>query len=432
MADDSFEAIVVGAGPAGSAAAYTLAAAGLEVLMVERGINPGDKSMSGGRIYAYSLARLWPAYADSAPLERRITRETISLVDGDSMVDFSVCSPDFLAQDRISYTVLRQEFDAWAARQAENAGASLIAPVNADGFYRQNGRLAGITAGGENVKGKVIVLAEGANGLLAQEAGLRREFTPRQAAVGFKEIIKMPAEIIQERFNLLPGQGAARLLAGSLTGGLPASGAFIYTNKDSLSLGMVISLKSAMTGPEPVHRLLERFKNHPAIRPLLQGGETVEYSAHLVPEASYYTLKPTLAGDNILLAGDAAGMVINHGYTVRGMDLALLAGQAAGLAILQCRGDYRAKTLLPAYEGQLRRAGVLGHLKAARHMPAFLENPRITGDYPALAVNLAKDIFSFDGSPPRPLFRGKLWPRLRGIGVPALLKDAWLALRALG
>jgi electron transfer flavoprotein-quinone oxidoreductase len=280
--------------------------------------------------------------------------------------------------------------------------------------------------------GKVIVLAEGANGLLAQEAGLRREFTPRQAAVGFKEIIKMPAEIIQERFDLLPGQGAARLLAGSLTGGLPASGSFLYTNKDSLSLGMVISLNSAMTSPLPVHQLLERFKNHPAINPLLEGGETVEYSAHLVPETNYCTLKPTLSKDNILLAGDAAGMVINHGYTVRGMDLALLAGRAAGMAVLQCQGDYRAETLRPAYKEQLRRAGVLRQLQAARHMPAFLENPRLTWDYPALAVDLAKDIFSFDGAPPRPLLRGKLWPRLRKTGMCRLLRDAWRAMRAFG
>jgi electron transfer flavoprotein-quinone oxidoreductase len=389
--------------------------------------------MSGGRIYGYSLQRVWPDYAAHAPLQRPIARETVSLVDGDSMLDFNLTSQDLLSQDKISYSILRQEFDAWAARQAVQAGAQLIAPIKVDEFYRQNGRLAGIMAGGESVAGKVIILAEGVNGILARQAGLRPEFTPSEVALGFKEIIKMPAPIIEQRFNLAPGQGAARLLAGSLTQGLPGSGGFLYTNQDSLSLGMVFSLDGAGSSPVPVHELLENVKNHPAINSLLEGGETVEYSAHLVPEAgSYARKKPLLGADNILLAGDVAGMVINYGYTVRGMDLALLAGQAAGRAILSCRGNYNAASLLPAYERELSQAGVLGQLKAARHLPKLLRNPRLTGAYPALAVDFVKDMFSFDGASFRPLLTGRLWPRLRKIGILNLLKDAWLIKKALG
>jgi electron transfer flavoprotein-quinone oxidoreductase len=430
MSEDSFEAIVVGAGPAGSAAAYTLARAGMKVLLAERAGTPGSKSMSGGRIYAYSLERIWPGYAGSAPLERRITRETISLVDGDSMLDLDFHSPDLLAAP--SYTVLRREFDAWCAGQAGQAGAQLITPIKVDGFYRREGRLAGIMAGGESLAGQVVILAEGVNGILARQAGVRqRELGPEDAALGFKEIIKLPAPLIEQRFNLAPGQGAARLLAGSLTRGLPASGGFLYTNRDSLSLGLVVSLDSARFSPVPLPEMLENFKNHPLISSLLEGGETVEYSAHLVPESGYYGLKPALGGDNILLAGDGAGMVINHGYTVQGMDLALLSGQAAARAVLSCRGNYGAASLLPAYKRELRLNGVLGRLRAARHMPAFLRNPRLTAAYPALAIDFCRDLFSFSGNPPRPLFSGRLWPGLRRIGLLNLLKDARLAGKAL-
>ena len=426
MADDSFDAIVVGAGLAGSAAAYTMAQAGREVLLVERATAPGAKSMSGGRIYAYSLAKLWPDFAQSAPLQRKVVRETVSMVQGRNLADFSLFAPDTDGNE--SYTVLRQEFDNWAAGQAVRAGANLICSISADSLFIKNNQVAGIMAGGESVEAKVVILAEGANGILARAAGLRAEYTPQQVAIGFKEIIELPEEIINQRFNLQTGQGAARLMAGSMTDSLATSGAFLYTNKNSLSLGMVISVASAARSRVPVHELLENFKCHPAIAPLLQGGKTVEYSAHMVPEG--WDRKIQLCADNLMLAGDVASMVINHGFTVRGMDLALLAGQAAGRAVLACNGRYDAKTLGAAYQRSLTENNVITQLKAYRHMPEFLANPRLTRDYPKLAVDIFKDVFRFDNSPPRRLM-GKILPRLLKVGPLNLLKDAWSARRAL-
>jgi electron transfer flavoprotein-quinone oxidoreductase len=347
------------------------------------------------------------------------------------MLDFSFSSPELLQAP--SYTVLRREFDAWCADRAVQAGAQLITPIKVDELYYRQGCPAGIVAGGESLAAQVIILCEGVNGILAAQAGLTQTPAPSEVALGFKEIIKLPAELIEQRFNLAPGQGAARLLAG-LPLGLPASGGFLYTNQNSLSLGLVVSLESALASPEPLPDLLENFKNHPAISPLLAGGETVEYSARLVPESGYYSRKLALGGDNILLAGDGAGMVINHGYTVQGMDLALLAGQAAAQAVLACREgkSYQASSLLPAYKKELAANGVLGRLRAARHMPALVRNPRLSKEYPALAADLCRDLFSFDERPPQPLFKARLLPRLRRIGLFTLLKDAWQAIKALG
>ncbi len=430
MADDSFDVIVVGAGPAGCAAATVMAKAGLSVLLLERGVTPGSKSMSGGRLYAYCADKVWPGFAQRAPWERRVTRETVSMVDGASMVNLDLQSPELAEAGRDSYTVLRGQFDAWAAGQAEAAGAELVCAVNVERLLYKNGGVGGVVIDGEEVEGKAVVLAEGAGGKLTQSAGLKAELTPHQAAVGFKEVIELPEEAINQRFNLEPGLGAARLFAGSVTGGLPASGAFLYTNKSSLSLGMVISLAAAANSQRPVHEYLEEFKHHPAVAPLLAGGNSVEYSAHLVPEAGFNGLS-MLYADNLLVTGDAAGMVINHGFTVRGMDLAIASGLAAANAIVECQGNYPAGKLGPAYERQLSLNQVLPHLKAYRNMPAFIDNPRMTEDYPKLAVEVFKSIFTFNGAAPKPLITGKVLPKLRKIGFINLIKDAWKAKGAL-
>lgn len=430
MAEECFDAVIIGAGLAGSAAATVLARAGASVLLVERSTVPGAKSMSGGRVYAYSMEKVWPGFRESAPLERVVTRETISMVDGDSVVNFDLEAPGLGQQGRESYTVLRGQFDQWAAAQAEAAGAELVCGVTAESLLYKKGKVAGIICDGEEVEAKAVILAEGASGKLAQSAGLKVEMKPGHAAIGFKEVIELPEEVINQRFNLQPGSGAARLFAGSLTGGLAASGGFLYTNKNSLSFGMVISLAAAMQGKKPVHEYLEEFKQHPAMLSLLEGGVSVEYSAHLVPEGGFNAL-PMLYADNLLLAGDAAGMVINHGYTVRGMDLAICAGLAAAGAILECKGDNAKSKLGPAYERELSSAQVLTHLKAYRNMPSFIDTSRLTSVYPKLTADIFKDMFTFDGSAPRPMLTGKLLPKLRKVGFLNLIKDAWKARGAL-
>jgi electron transfer flavoprotein-quinone oxidoreductase len=247
--------------------------------------------------------------------------------------------------------------------------------------------------------------------------------------VGFKEIIELPEEVINQRFGLRDNQGAARLLIGSLTAGLPASGAFLYTNKSSLSLGMVFNVHSAMFSKFPLHQLLDEFKQHPAMQPLLRDGVSVEYSAHLAPEAGYNML-PSLYGDNVLVIGDAAGMVVNHGYTVRGMDLAIASGLAAAEAAIACAGNYAASKLGPIYLRKLDETGVMPHLRACKKLPAFIDNPRLVSVYPEFAVNACKEVFNVDHNPPKSIFN-KLLLYGRKVGLLNLIKDAWQAKRSL-
>ncbi len=124
MSDDKFDAIVVGAGVAGSVAALVMARAGLDVLVIERGDSAGCKNMTGGRLYAHTLEAIIPGFAASAPVERKVTREKISFLTEESAVtlDFHREQPD--VPQHASYTVLRNRLDPWLMEQAEQAGAA--------------------------------------------------------------------------------------------------------------------------------------------------------------------------------------------------------------------------------------------------------------------------------------------------------------------
>ena len=315
MSGDRFDLIVVGAGPAGSAAAIRAARGGMEVLLIERANQPGEKNLTGGRLYAHVLAGLVPDYAERAPLERKVTKEVISVLTPDSCVSADFSSRLLAASGRESHTVLRADFDAWFAEQAEEEGAVLACSVRVDSLHCKGGKVCGVVADGDVLESDCVILADGVNSLLGRQAGLKPELKPKQVAVGIKEIIELPAGVIEDRFNLNPGEGAARLFVGDCTGALPGGG-FLYTNKDSLGLGVVFNLAAAEKTKDPFCRIAEAFKHHCQIAPLLEGGVAVEYGAHLIPEAGL-NMKTGLVGNGVLLTGDAAGFVLNTGYILR-------------------------------------------------------------------------------------------------------------------
>lgn len=143
--------------------------------------------------------------------------------------------------------------------------------------------------------------------------------------------------------------------------------------------------------------MLDRFKDNSLIAPLIDGGELLEYSAHLVPEGGYDAM-PQLFGEGVLVAGDAAGMVLNLGYMVRGMDLAIEAGHQAANAVLYAkrRGDYSRRTL-SAYQTALENSFVLRDMKQYRKAPNFMENRRVFTRYPLMLEEIMRSVFTVDG-----------------------------------
>ena len=306
----------------------------------------------------------------------------------------------------------------------------MASSLEATDFIFDGTKIKGVKVGGEEFPANVVVLADGANSLLAAKAGLREEFKAPDLKQGVKEVIRLPRETIEDRFNISGSEGVVMEYVGSCTRGLPGGG-FIYTNQDSLSVGVVVQLSALLEHRIKASDLIEDFKNHPSVRPLIRNGETVEYSAHLIP-VSGVKMMPRLYGDGILVAGDAAAMVLGTGLILEGANFAMAAGVAAGETVIRAReqGDFTAPALMH-YETLLKSRFVLKDLNTFRHAPHFLENRRIYNEYPELACGLMRSIFHSDGKPRENTF-ATVMKSLKGkVSIWQMISDAMKARKAL-
>ncbi|MFX0208876.1 MAG: FAD-dependent oxidoreductase, partial [Candidatus Hodarchaeota archaeon] len=317
---ERYDVVVIGAGPAGSSAALVLARSGLSVLLVERGKAVGSKNVFGGRIYSYPLFDLIADWKKDCPIERFITKDILSFMTGNQSLTVQYDSPHLVHGKSASFTAFRPNFDNWLARKAENAGTTLITGIKVDDLWLEDGWTKGIIAGNDKVGADVVIAADGVVSKFSQKVGLRSEMIPEMVSVGVKETIELPATTIQERFNLEEGEGAACVFVGQPSGGL-GGGGFLYTNKNSVSLGIVVSSNDLSLQKIEIHALQEGFKRHPMLSRLLKGGKILEYSSHMIPELGVKTIEKAYS-DGFLVAGDAAGFLINNGYSFRGIDLA--------------------------------------------------------------------------------------------------------------
>lgn len=402
-----FDAIVVGAGPAGSACGYSLAKSGLATLVVERGKFPGAKNMWGGVFYGPSLNQLFPEFWEEAPVERYILRHKFSLLAPESSFSTEFTTKKFGEPPYNGFSLLRSKFDRWFASKAEQAGAIIASGLQADDLLWDGKRVVGIKAGGDELPASVVIACDGVNSALAEKAGLRGKFSPGDMKQGVKEIIQLPRDLIEQRFNLAGEEGVAWEFIGTFTRGIPG-GAFIYTNKETLSVGIVVQLSELAEKKIPANDLLEEFKQHPAVANLLADGKLAEYSAHLIPVAGK-AMMPGLYKDGFLVAGDAAALILATGLALEGANFAIASGLAAAQTVIKAKksGDFSEKSL-SCYPELLGQSFVLKDLEAFKKAPHFLENPRVYSLYPQLACDLAERIFTNDGKP-----RKKTWKLLK-------------------
>ncbi|MGC8661067.1 MAG: FAD-dependent oxidoreductase [Nitrososphaeria archaeon] len=389
---DKFDVIVIGAGPAGSASAYYLATKGFKVLVLERGRSPGSKNVFGGRVYVAPLREIYPDFEKSAPIHRWVTRERMSFVHGNELV-----SLDYEGNDHKSFTTYLSQLASWMALKAENAGALMVNDITVTGLLKEGDKVTGIKAGNESVKADVVIDAEGVNRLVLESTGTVPTLKPSHVALGVKEVVKVNPEVLTNEFGLGEGEGMAWSLMGDVTSGLPGGG-FIYTNKDSVSIGLVMLLDSAIPGAsDEIYKYVERLKAHPKISKYFKDSRIMEYSAHLIPEDVWALMPPRLAYDGLLIAGDAAGFLLNLGYTYRGVDFAAYSGYLAGRAIEQAHGlGGMSAANLSAYTKLLDQSFIMKNLKRFSGTHKLMRNRRLFTAYPAMMASMMRHIYSLD------------------------------------
>lgn len=428
------DAIVVGAGPAGLLAAHRLAQEGLEVIVVERGEYVGSKNVSG-LLYANVLSEAIPDFADRAPLERPVTRRVLGFLGEGLFGTLTFGSQDWCCPPyNQSWVVYRAQFDRWLGQEVEEAGVNLLdGMVVEDLLYDGEGpdkRVAGVRIRGEEEAfyADAVILAEGALGIVTQRAmaalGMRPGQKPQSYGIGVKEIWSLPAGVIEDRFNLEPGQGAALEWVGSPFKGL-VGGGFLYTGKDSVALGFIVKLDSlAASGLSP-HELMEAFKAHPEVKRYLRRGELLEYSAHTIPEGGHNAI-PELCHNGLLIVGDSAGLV-NASMYHEGANLAMASGRMAAEAVVQAKliGDFSRRSL-SLYERMLQDSFVMADLRQYRDVPeAQRIFPRLMEVLPARFCRLLVEAYRQSQESKRSIQREALRQFMEGLPKLRTVKDLW-------
>lgn len=394
---------MVGAGPAGSAAAITMAKAGLQVAVLERGPKPGAKNVMGGILYNHYLEEIVGDDWKQAPLERPIIDERRWLMTADAAIGLDYKNIRNRAHPH-SYSVLRAKFDAWFAEQAEKAGAMVVPETVVDRLIVKNGRVIGVGTGrGDDVYADVTVICEGiglGTGLLERTSingrPLRRKLRENEVAMAIKEVMQLEPRLIEERFNCEPGEGCTIECFGDSTMGMSGF-MFIYTNQETLSVGGGALLSEFNKTLRTPNDLMEHFKQHPAIKPLLRGAETVEYLAHLIPEGGYRGI-PKVHGPGYLICGDAA--MLSNPVHREGSNLAMESGRLAGQTVIHCKeADDFSERRLAEYRGLLDHSWVMADMKKYdKAVPLLEHNPQYLNKFPGVLDRSLDEFLRVDGT----------------------------------
>jgi len=371
---EHYEALVVGCGPGGAAAAATLANQGVETLVLERGVDAGSKNVSGGLIYAeqsspYTIDDLFPNFREEAT-ERPVDEYYIHNVAGRQVKTFDLHDVHHRDTEWCD-AVLRRKMDSWLAdrvhEMTRETGGGLLTNVRVNGLLREGGQIVGVTCDEiDPITADVVIAADGVNSELARDAGLMDWDEPDDWFQGVKAVVEMDEGDINERFGVDEDEGVAHLFSGDLFDGVRGGG-FLYTNDQTLSIGTVFHLDSLSEEEAEPHELLDNLLTHPLLDQWFQGEyEELEYSAKLVPD-SKKVAHPSPHRGRLLLVGDAAGQMQAQGPIIKGMNHAVTAGGLAAEAYHEAKTRGDASNAGQLYEQKLESEGVMAKLRPTRY-----------------------------------------------------------------
>ncbi|TVQ67512.1 MAG: FAD-dependent oxidoreductase [Balneolaceae bacterium] len=407
--EEKFDCIIVGAGVAGLAAAMTLARRNMKFLLIEKGEFPGSKNVSGGVLWGSDLAKLVPGYwEEDAGWDRFINHRRLTFMDDQSAFSVDFKSSHFNETPYTGVVVLRSRFDRWLAEKVEEAIAesdfamdSFIAPnILVEEILMENGTAVGIRTGEEKFYADSVIIAEGVNNLLTRQAGLQDHYVPADHMLtGIKEIIRFDQKVLEDRFQLHGKSGMSNEFVGFATDGIEGGG-FLYTNRDTLSVGLVLGLKDLRDKGKAPYDILNTFKAHPVISDMIRGGDVVEYSAHVVSSGDKRVMPEKLYKGGLLICGEAANLLMNAGKAIQGMDYAMRSGILAAETISDAKekGDF-SETAMKRYQTALEESYVMKDINNFQDAVHLLHDPVMTQKVPNLICDFGRKFFSIKNEP---------------------------------
>ena len=369
------DCIVVGAGPAGIAAALEVAHKGYEVVLLERAHYAGSKNMYGGAIYTTALKEVLGEDFKNIKYDRIINSHTWSFLSENASFDMTYSNKE----DKNAYAIKRFEFESQMIEIAKKEGVYFCPDTLVKNLLIENKKVIGVETELEKYCAPIVIIADGVNSLLAKQIGLRNDFKPKDFILSVKVVLKLSKEEIEKRFNLSSdcASGVNKQYFGTDFGALKGYKnlfmmSYLYTFKDCIALGVGANLEDLKNNKLNIHDVLENIKTHPDISPLIKDGEEIEYSAHLIPEGGYKKM-PKLYSDGVMIAGDSAGFI--NSVHFEGTNFALISGKIAGQSANDAlsKKDYSAKSL-SIYEKNLKNSFILKDLYSYRNIIENLKN----------------------------------------------------------